>query len=63
MNTMEKIKTNKVLTARIKEMMKEAREKSNTIEELTAEKNVLIYQIKALKDKFEEINGVSWDKV
>lgn len=63
MNTMEKTKTNKVLTAKIKEMMKEAREKSNAIEELTAEKNVLIYQIKALKDKFEEINGVSWDKV
>ena len=63
MNTMEKIKTNKVLTARIKEMMKEVREKNYTIEELTAEKNVLIYQIKALKDKFEEINGVSWDKI
>lgn len=63
MNTMEKIKTNKILVAKIKEMMKEAREKSDKIEELTAERNVLLYQIKALKDKFEEINGVSWDKV
>lgn len=63
MNSLEKAKMNKELTARIKEMLKEIKEVNTEIDKLTVRKTILGYEMKGLTEAFEEINGFKWNSL
>ena len=63
MDFFEKKETNKIVTAKIKEIEREISNNTMQINKLRAENNVLMYQLAGLLKAFEELNGAKFDAV